>query len=101
MQSGDQCSKFFFLDVLEFVNENGDDRATFLRRNARYLKQCLQVVFEVAVVGKPRLRVKVKPDLDVLIFHLECLCEASQPTQGALSELLCLRDARKAQQGLP
>jgi hypothetical protein len=58
-------------------------------------------MFQVAVVGEPRLGFEVEPYLDVLILELQTLRESGQRSQSSLSQGLRLRVARQAQQCLP
>ena len=79
MQSGDQCSEFLLLYILELVNKHRESRTGALRRRARRLEQRLQVVFKIAIVRQSGLWLKVKPHFDVMVFHLQRFGEASQP----------------------
>ena len=68
--------------------------------NCGSLEQGLQVVLEIAVVGKARLRLEVEPDLDVLVLELQRLGKTRQRPQAALAKLTCLLHGRQSQQRL-
>ena len=63
MKRGDQGGEFFFLHVLEFINENPQGRLRLPCGGSSGLEQCLQVMLEIAVVCQAGFRIKVDPDL--------------------------------------
>jgi hypothetical protein len=58
------------LNVLQFIDEQNQCGAG-LRGPANDLKQCLQIVLQIAVIREPRLGVEINADLDVLVFDLK------------------------------
>jgi hypothetical protein len=68
-----QCGKFFFRDVLHFIDEDDQRRAGLLSRRPDCLQKSLQVLLEIPVVCKTSLWGKIDPNFDILILEFETL----------------------------
>jgi hypothetical protein len=84
--------------VLKFVHEDHECSADCLCRRTGALQQILQVVFEVSVVGQPRLAFIVQADLNVLVDELQAFGEARQGTQASHGQVLGVLLLAQAQQ---
>ncbi len=65
------------MNILQFIDEQNQCGAGFLRGRANDLKQSLQIVLQIAVICEPRLRVEINADLDVLLFYFQRFRETS------------------------
>lgn len=101
VQSHNQRRQFVFLDVLQFVHKKRDACSVRLRGGPYGFKEGSQVGVEVSVVRKPRLRVEIKADLDVVVFEFEGFRKPCESRQGALRQLLRGFPAQKFDQGAP
>lgn len=100
MKGGNEGCQFFLFDVLKFIDEECERGVSRLCGCTCGFKQCLQVMFEVAVVGEPGLRIEVEPDLDILILELECVRESGESPESTLSKALRLFVAGESQERL-
>ena len=81
MQRGNEGRQFVLGHVLELINEYSQRSVGLLSGLTGRFQQSLQVMLQIAVIGKARLRVKVEADFDVLVFDLQGLSETSETTQ--------------------
>jgi hypothetical protein len=77
MQGSNERRKFVFLDVLKLVDKDDQCSAGFLGSEAHRLKERLQIVFEISVVGEACFRVEVKANFDIGILDFERFCETA------------------------
>src|SRR6266487_3377551 len=97
MQSSNEGRKLVFCDILQFINEKNQGGLRLRRRLGSDFEQSLQVMLEVGIVGEARLRIEIKADFDVLIFHFQRLRKTGQSSQRSLSQSFCALVTRKAQ----
>ena len=71
VQGHNQRRQFVFLDVLQFIHEKRNAGSVRFRGGSYGFKEGSQVGVEVSVVRKPRLRVEIKADFDVVVFEFE------------------------------
>jgi len=100
VHGGDERGELGLLHMLQFVDEDGQRGIGGLGSQPDLLDERLQVVLEVAVVGKARFRVVVDADLDIAETHLELACETRQRAQAANGMVFRRGDLAQAQQGL-
>ena len=100
MRGGNEGRQSFLFDVLKFIDEECECGVGRLCGCTCGFKQRLQVMFEIAVVGEPRLRFEIEPDLDILILELERVREPGESPEGTLSKVLGLFVAGEPQERL-
>ena len=68
MQGCNQGRQLFLWNVLDFINEQRQSRASLGSRPARCLQQGLQVQCQIAIVRKPRFRIQIQAHLNIVVF---------------------------------
>ncbi len=101
MHRGYQDSQLRFLYVLQLVDEYRKRSIRSFSCEPYLLEEGLQVVLEVAIVGKTGFRFVIKTHLDVGVCNLEHLGEARECAQSAYGKVLCLVYLTESQQRLP
>jgi hypothetical protein len=90
-----RAASWGLLDVLQFIDEEGESRASVLCGLPGNLQERLQVVFEIAVVRKPRFRFEIEADFNVAVLELERFGKPSQ-TPKARSAVAFACDCRES-----
>ncbi len=72
MERGNQRRQLVLFHVLQLVYEQHCGSAGPLGGEARRFQQVGQILFKVAVVGEPGLRLEIEADLNVRVLDLLC-----------------------------
>lgn len=69
MKGGDQCREFVFGHILQLIDEHGQRGTAIAGSFSGSLKQRLEIVLKISVIGQPRLRLVVDSNLDIVVLH--------------------------------
>ncbi len=101
VQGSDQGRQLRFSDILHLVHEDREDRVGPTRCLSHNLKESLEVLFEITIVGETRLGFQVESDFDVVVLDLEGCDEASKASGSSTSKVTSLLVAGQSEERLP
>lgn len=88
-------------NVLHFVDEYRQGCVGLGRSFADDFEKHLKIVFEIAVIGKPRFGFEIQTDLDIVIPEFECCDEPGKTPQRSMGKVGRPFVAGKLEKNLP